>query len=388
MITKSFTSVSISALKKPFEERVGPMSKHVRIWCRVIAVLVFAAWAPNAGAYSDFGGSGANCKKCHTEFVGGPGDTEHDAHSAGIPGGCATCHGAALNVPALLTDCVKCHLQAGLVAHHQNASVPVGPPDCANCHPGLIPAPENTVPPGYAGTGLDPCDGSEEGFTSFTVSLDNDGDLDVDGADSDCGATTTTTTTSMTTTTTLLAPVPIAGKNLLIKNKLPDKEEKNKILVVAKDSEVAAGDVGSPADPRCVADGGGGMGGMLTVSSATSGQSHTTTLPCENWKRVGRDPGTGNAPKGYKYTDKKLLSGTCKSILIKNGKIVKILCLGKGPMNLDYDLQEGQEQAPVDVVLTTGTRVHCAQFGGKINKDGTNAKVFKAKGADKPISCP
>ncbi|MGB3097140.1 MAG: choice-of-anchor D domain-containing protein [Candidatus Deferrimicrobiaceae bacterium] len=52
------------------------------------------------------------------------------------------------------------------------------------------PAPENTAVPGYAGltlATLDPCDGSEERFTSFTISLDNDGDLLYDSADPDCG---------------------------------------------------------------------------------------------------------------------------------------------------------------------------------------------------------
>jgi hypothetical protein len=42
--------------------------------------------------------------------------------------------------------------------------------------------------PGYAGliTTLDPCNGSEERYDSFTVSLDNDGDLQYDGDDPDC----------------------------------------------------------------------------------------------------------------------------------------------------------------------------------------------------------
>ena len=44
------------------------------------------------------------------------------------------------------------------------------------------------MPPGYEGTCLNPCDGSEELFTngSYTMSLDNDGDLLVDSADPDC----------------------------------------------------------------------------------------------------------------------------------------------------------------------------------------------------------
>jgi len=45
--------------------------------------------------------------------------------------------------------------------------------------------------PGYSGltsATLDPCNGSEEQFTSLTISLDNDGDLAYDSADTDCQA--------------------------------------------------------------------------------------------------------------------------------------------------------------------------------------------------------
>jgi hypothetical protein len=185
------------------------------------------------------------------------------------------------------------------------------------------------------------------------------------------------------------APQSLAGRNLLIKNKLPDNEKRNKIVLVARDSTVIAGEVGSSADPRCMDAGGSGSGGSLTVrSQAPGGGSHTTNLPCENWRRIGPDPGTGNAPKGYKYTDKKLDDGTCKAVMIRNGQLVKALCFGRGPTNLDYDLQVEQPQAPVDVVLTTGTQRHCLQFGGKIKKDGTNGKTFKAANASAPQPCP
>jgi len=178
----------------------------------VVAVAVWMAWVPDAGAYPNFGGSGANCKLCHTIFAGG--SAEHTAHAAGTAG-CDTCHGDPFVNPPLLEDCVKCHFQAGLVAHHVNALVAVPAPGCAGCHPGLTPLPEDTVPPGYAGLGLDPCDGSEERFASFTVSLDNDGDLDTDGADSDCSAPSPTDTPTATTTpppgptgTPTLSPTP------------------------------------------------------------------------------------------------------------------------------------------------------------------------------------
>jgi len=45
-------------------------------------------------------------------------------------------------------------------------------------------------PSALGGVGLDPCDGSEENFSSNSVSLDNDGDGFTDSADSDCPAPT------------------------------------------------------------------------------------------------------------------------------------------------------------------------------------------------------
>jgi len=183
-------------------------------------------------------------------------------------------------------------------------------------------------------------------------------------------------------------PNPIAGSRLLIRNKLPDDENKNEIVLVAKDNNVTAGAIGSGSDPRCTDAGGSGSGGTLIVSSQVCGQAHATSLPCQDWTLVGKNPGVGSIPKGYKYTDGELDDGTCKVIVIRNGRRVKALCLGKGPTRLDYDLQEGRAQAPVDVVLTAGTQSYCAEFGGSIKKDGTNGKVFKAINASPPSVCP
>ena len=165
-----------------------------------VLIAVFIGWAPNANAYSDFGapGSGQSCEACHTIFGSGPGNADHDTHAAAA-NSCNDCHGG---FPPVLTNCTQCHgrtqdgggddisdgLGRGLRQHHQGAGILI----CATCHgdtTGPAGVGENVPPSFYPGpANLNPCDGSEERFTSFTISLDNDGDGFTDGADSDCQA--------------------------------------------------------------------------------------------------------------------------------------------------------------------------------------------------------
>lgn len=142
-----------------------------------LALAGFLAWAPNASAYPDV----SNCAGCHN--FGGSNSTFHQGHlNLGLPSSCNTCHVNIGDVPAT-PRCGECHTAPGLPLHHQNA----GAASCTGCHSGT-PDPENTAVPGYAGlsVSLDPCDGSEEQFSSFTVSLDNDGDGLYDLDDPDC----------------------------------------------------------------------------------------------------------------------------------------------------------------------------------------------------------
>ena len=149
-----------------------------------IAFAAFAVWAPSASANP----STSSCVGCHPIFNGGQSSVGHQGHlGLGLPGtpqDCNTCHVSVGDTPATST-CGTCHVEPGLPLHHDNA----GAASCVTCHPGT-PAPENTAVPGYVGltVALDPCNGSEEQFTSRTISLDNDGDLLYDGDDPNCQA--------------------------------------------------------------------------------------------------------------------------------------------------------------------------------------------------------
>lgn len=139
-----------------------------------------AVWTLDAGAFVDVG----NCVVCHTDFAGGSTSNAHQGHlGMGLPQSCNTCHVNIGDTP-ITSKCAECHIEPGLPLHHIGA----GAGTCGDCHPFNPPGAENDPVPGYAGLSvpLAPCDRSEERFSSFTVSLDNDGDGLYDQDDPDC----------------------------------------------------------------------------------------------------------------------------------------------------------------------------------------------------------
>jgi PKD repeat protein len=168
-----------------------------------LLVLFLASPVPAFQGFDDGGGGGLpGCATCHGTLANrGSG---HDAHAA-LTNTCSDCHGSgAFNDPPL-DNCVQCHgrdedaggdseslgIGRGLRLHH----VTTNAASCGSCHSDALGAAgvgENVLPSFYTaalgGAGLDSCDGSEERFTSLTVSLDNDGDGLADGNDPDCVA--------------------------------------------------------------------------------------------------------------------------------------------------------------------------------------------------------
>jgi DNA-binding beta-propeller fold protein YncE len=178
-------------------------------------------------------------------------------------------------------------------------------------------------------------------------------------------------------------PEPLDAKKILLKNKNPDEESKNKIVFVAKDSSVTIPPPGSADDPRCGIDPPSTVKATLTFSSVTSGESHSTDLPCGNWRLIG----SPTTPKGYKYKDNELDDGTAKIVLWKGGKLLKAVLQGKGPTSLDYDLQLGVGQGTVAAKLESGSRVVCSVCPPYNGKDGSDAKKFLGKDCAAPPSC-
>ena len=180
--------------------------------------------------------------------------------------------------------------------------------------------------------------------------------------------------------------LPLAGKRLVVKNKVPDDPEKNKGLWLAKDPAMLVGARGTADDPRCNTDPADTVKATLRFFSSDSGHdTGTIPLPCQNWSPIGRD----SDPKGYRYKDRELDEGPCKLVLLKDRKLAKAVCLGAGTMtNFLFDLTEGTDEGVVNVVLTTGTLNYCTAFDGFNGKNGSDGKTFLGKNSPPPLSCP
>ena len=120
----------------------------------------------------------------------------------------------------------------------------------------------------------------------------------------------------------------------------------------------------------------------MTISSATSGESHTTGTPCENWKMLG----SASNPKGYKYRDKENDDGTIKVAVWKAGKIKTVL-KGKGTSTLDYDLTVALSQGEVLVLFDNNGATLCSACNPFSGKDGSDGKKYLAKDCATPVSC-
>ena len=166
----------------------------------------------------------------------------------------------------------------------------------------------------------------------------------------------------------------IGGKLLLVKDNADPT--KRKIVFVSKDPAIDT-TVGTGVDPVT-------NGASFQVYNANgSGESVCLPLPSTagTWEASGRAPDLR-----YSYKDADAAHGPCKVVKIKDGKLLRVLCLAK-VQPIDYSLDE-PTQGAMAVRFTSGATTYCATFGGDVKVDsGTDppnpkgAGKFKAKDA-------
>jgi len=141
---------------------------------------------------------------------------------------------------------------------------------------------------------------------------------------------------------------------------------------------------GSAGDPRCGSGESGVARATFTVSSPTSGETHTTGLPCQHWSLLGSE----FSPTGYAYKDKRVVDGTVTKLTWKLGKALKVQLQGKGLRNLDYVLQVGVSESPVDAVLHSGPARVCVRCNATGRRDGSDGRRFGGRDCPPPGACP
>jgi hypothetical protein len=193
--------------------------------------------------------------------------------------------------------------------------------------------------------------------------------------------TTTTTGTAPRATTTTLPPgtaQPLAGAKLALRDN-PANAAKRALQVVSRDAAVNLGaGNGTSDDPT---GGGGRLRVRTTAGCGAAGADacdDTYDLPPSGWTRTGK-----GANKGYRYRDGAQANGPIKSVVVKPGRRRLVSAKGKGS-GLGHMLLA--TPAPVDIVLSTGTRDYCLRFGGtpRVTKTG---RQYVAAGAPAPVTC-
>jgi hypothetical protein len=176
----------------------------------------------------------------------------------------------------------------------------------------------------------------------------------------------------------LRAGAPVSGKKLLVRT--PPDASKRKLVFISADVSMQV-PAGTGEDPRCPPFGSGTIAAGATLHVTGAGGDFAIDLPCVSWT-------ASSSGDRYRYRD--ATGATCKTVLIRAGRLLKAVC--KGPQ-VSYAL--GAPQGDVSVTLATGAaatnRKYCASFGpattATILHDGSNGTVYKARDAAAGL-CP
>jgi hypothetical protein len=123
------------------------------------------------------------------------------------------------------------------------------------------------------------------------------------------------------------------------------------MLVLSRDRTIAlAHDLSGAADPTL-------HGVQVHVWSEASDVFDTTyDLPAGSWRVIG----PSSSPRGYRYDDRRGAASPVRSVLVKDGVLLKIVARGMP------DVALARAPDPVGVTLTSGELTYCLSFGGTV----------------------
>jgi polyvinyl alcohol dehydrogenase (cytochrome) len=169
-----------------------------------------------------------------------------------------------------------------------------------------------------------------------------------------------------TTITTAAGDQVLTGKQLVLRDS-PDLA-KRRISGGSKDPTITLGGGNGSADDPTL------FGGSVRVRTATGDRFDSTyNLPKAGWTTIG----TPGRNKGYRFTSK---AGPIRRVVVIPGRRVKVIGTGAFTATLSTNPN------PVDVVLRTGAKRYCVEFGGVATFQA--GKLFSAKDSPAPAACP
>jgi hypothetical protein len=170
---------------------------------------------------------------------------------------------------------------------------------------------------------------------------------------------------------------PVPGKKLVIKDKAGDPAGR-KLSWVVKSAGIQTPTPGSVGDPTL-------NGGVFYIANPGSGEADRYELPASGWSGLGNPAGA----KGYRYVDRFMTNGPCKTVKVLPGLKARANCKGD---RIEFSLDEASQGA-LTVTLALGQEpAYCTAFGGLVTRDegavATPVGQFVAKDAGSPVECP
>jgi hypothetical protein len=163
-------------------------------------------------------------------------------------------------------------------------------------------------------------------------------------------------------------PMPIGGTKLLLRD---DGDPSQRQIVFRTKDPILDTSTGSGLDP--VAD-----GASFLVYNPATGEAACFVLPAAAWQTLG--PASGPT---FAYRDVTSANGPCRSVRVKDGKLLKATCravLQPIPYSLDEPAQGG-----LAVLFSSGGTGYCTAFANPVID---TAGRFLGKSTAAPIWCP